>query len=189
MDTRTDALAQALLHAGLHRVINRGSGISTQANRTSKRIGSNGWIQRRRRVVSEAHRIAVDAFEKSAAFRADIPNTEHEIARNFALQFKAEGIVNRRMEIRRNLRSREDCRVYRQRLERCKSVRNVCQVERRYKRERAPNVERDVGIGIVVGAGLATADDEFVTTGEETHDAVVARVWVPIEPKTRLKII
>src|SRR5690349_20342837 len=120
MDTGTDTTAQTLLHAGLHRVINRCSGICAQTDWTSKWIRSNSWIPCRRRIGSEAHRIAVDAFEKTAAFRADISDTEHQIARDFTLHFKAEGIVNRRMEIRSHLRSREDRRVYWKILERRK---------------------------------------------------------------------
>src|SRR5678816_4002052 len=66
MHTRANATAQSFLNTGLHRVVDRRPGVSTQTNRSSGWICSNCWIPRSRRIVSEAHRIAVDAFEETA---------------------------------------------------------------------------------------------------------------------------
>src|SRR4051812_11823337 len=98
MNASTNATAQSLLHTGLHRVINRRPGVSTETNWSGEWIRSNRRIPCARRIVPEAHWITVDAFEETAAFRADISDTEYQIARDFTLQFEAERIINRRME-------------------------------------------------------------------------------------------
>ncbi len=90
-----------------------------------KWIGSDSRIGQCRVGRSEAHRIAVDALEEPGTFGTDITNAEHQVASDFTLQFKAERIVNRRCEIRRDLRTREDSRVHGKGLERSERIRHV----------------------------------------------------------------
>src|SRR6185503_16696851 len=187
--TGADATAQSFLHTGLHRVVNRRPGVSTETNRSGGWIRSHGRILCGRRIVSEANRIAVDAFEETAAFRADVADAEHEVACDFTLQLEAERIINRRMKIRRHLRAREDRRVHRKVLVRGERVGNVRQVERRHERERTPDVQGDVGVSIIVSASVTAANDELVATGEETHDPVVTGSWIPVEAKAWLEIV
>src|SRR6185369_388993 len=142
-----------------------------------------------RRIVSEAHRIAVDAFEETAAFRANVADTEHQIARDLPLQLEAERIVNRGMEVGSNLRARKDRRVHREILISGESVRNVRQVERCHERERAPDVQSDVGVSVVMRARVTTANDQLVTTTDPTHEPVITGSWIPVEAKSRLEII
>src|SRR5215213_4895890 len=66
---------------------------------------------------------------------------------------------------------------------------NVCIVKCRHKRERAPDVQGNVRVSIIMRARVATTNDQLVTTGDETHDPVVTSAWVPVEAEARLEIV
>src|SRR5689334_3808749 len=93
------------------------------------------------------------------------------------------------MEIRRNLRSRENRRVHWKILISRESVGNVRQVERGDERERAPDVQSDVGVSVVVSARVTTANDQLVATTDPTHEPVITGSWIPVEAKSRFKVI
>ena len=71
----------------------------------------------------------------------------------------------------------------------------VLSLDRRERRngrnewERTPDIQRDVGVGIVVCACVTAAQHGLVTTGERADESFTTGVQIPVETNTRFPVV
>ena len=86
-----EATTQALVHADLHRVVDRGGRVSAQAEDAAggSTRGAKTGVLVSGDDVGRRTRVAVDRLEQSCALRTDVADAQDYVTRQFALHFQS----------------------------------------------------------------------------------------------------